>query len=467
MTYQQAYGSPGHPEAYRRSARHQRRGVLGPVLGLVTLAVCGLLVFGTIYQDLGPGAVLVGTLGALLPVGPVVAAFLWMDRWEPEPPRLMLVAFLWGACFATLGALFINSLAQLVAALSLGEAGSEIFASVFVAPVVEESLKGAFLLGLFWFRRREFDGILDGVVYAGLVAAGFAFTENILYLGRAFAEGAADGQGGGVLAVLIIRGIFSPFAHPLFTAMAGIGLGIAANARAGLVRVLAPLAGFAMAVVLHGLWNGSASVGDGAALPLVYLLIMVPLFCFTVLLVAYQRRREQRIIAAELPGFAAAGWIAPSEVGLLQSLAGRRGWRRAVQQRSGPASAKAVRDYQGAVTELAFLRHKMARGAVGPEARHWHDELLVTAVDSRARAVGMPDALTAAWARRQPPPGWSPPAADWRPGPPADRPPFSESPTDPGLAQAPPVPGGRSAPWLPTQNPGPPPVPPQRRPPPH
>jgi RsiW-degrading membrane proteinase PrsW (M82 family) len=479
MTYQQAYGPPGSPEAYRRSARHQRRVVLGPVLGLVALAGCGLLVFGTIYQDLGPGAVLVGTLGALLPVGPVVAAFLWMDRWEPEPPRLLLTAFLWGACFATLGALFINSFAQLVAAFSLGDAGSEVFASVFVAPVVEESLKGAFLLGLFWFRRREFDGILDGVVYAGLVAAGFAFTENILYLGRAFAEGAAAGQSGGVLAVLIVRGVFSPFAHPLFTAMSGIGLGIAANARAGVVRVLAPLAGFALAVVLHGLWNGSASVADGSALPVVYLLIMVPLFCFTILLIAYQRRREQRIIAAELPGFAAAGWIAPSEVGLLQSLAGRRGWRRAVQQRSGAAAARAVRDYQGAVTELAFLRHKMARGAVGPEARHWHDELLATAIDSRARAVGNPDALTAAWARRQPPPGWTPPPADWRPGP------FSEAPTGPQPAVPPgpqhypgphpgpqqypgqpPAAGGRSGPWLPTQNPHPPPVPPPRQPPP-
>jgi RsiW-degrading membrane proteinase PrsW (M82 family) len=484
MTYQAPYGAQATPVKYHRRAKQQRRGVLAPVLGLVALAGCGLLVFGALRAEVGVPGLLVGTFCALLPVGPVVAAFLWMDRWEPEPPRLLLVAFLWGACFATLAALVLNSVAEAFASLTLGDA-SAAFGAVFVAPVVEESLKGSFLLGLFWFRRREFDGILDGIVYAGLVAAGFAFTENILYLGRAFTEGASTGQSGGVLAVLILRGVFSPFAHPLFTSMSGIGLGIAANARNGIVRILAPLGGYLLAVTLHGVWNGSASFADGQGLVSVYLLIMVPLFFFIILLIAYQRRREQRIIAAELPGFAAAGWIAPSEVGLLQSLAGRRGWRRAVQQRSGAGAAKAVYEYQGAITELAFLRHKMSRGSVGPEAREWHDELLATAIDARSRAVGMPDALTAAWA--QPPPDWVPPPADSRHGPggPAARAPGRASDaTDPGigLVAGPfgppgpppgppgPVPGPSSGrhpgPWLPSQNPGPPSVPPQRRPPP-
>jgi hypothetical protein len=81
-----------------------------------------------------------------------------------------------------------------------------------VAPVVEEFTKGLFLVGLLLFRRREFDGIVDGVVYAGIVAAGFAFSENILYLGRAVSEP----ESAGVLATLFVRGVASPFAHPLF-----------------------------------------------------------------------------------------------------------------------------------------------------------------------------------------------------------------------------------------------------------
>ena len=79
---------------YRRRVRRQRRGVLATVLALVVLGICGLLVLGILVFSVGAGGVIVGALGALLPVGPVVAAFLWMDRWEPEPPRVLLVAFL-------------------------------------------------------------------------------------------------------------------------------------------------------------------------------------------------------------------------------------------------------------------------------------------------------------------------------------------------------------------------------------
>ena len=65
----------------------QRRTVLGTVLLLVVFGVCGLLVLAFVSGSIGLGAVLVGAIGALVPVGPVVWAFLWVDRWEPEPPR--------------------------------------------------------------------------------------------------------------------------------------------------------------------------------------------------------------------------------------------------------------------------------------------------------------------------------------------------------------------------------------------
>jgi protease PrsW len=276
------------------------------------------------------------------------------------------------------------------------------------------------VVGLLVFRRREFDGLVDGIVYAGLVGAGFAFTENILYMGRAFAEeGALVGQGGGVLAVLILRGVLSPFAHPLFTSMTGIGCGLAASSRFPAARVVYVLVGYLFAVVLHALWNGSATLGGGEAFLGVYVYIMVPLFVAVVVLVVWQRRREQRTVREQLPGFAAAGWIAPSEVQLLGSLAGRSRWQSAVRQRSGKAAAKAVQEYQMAVTELAFLRSRMSRGTIGPHARQWHDERLAALTAARARAMGQPEALTAAW-RQAPPSGWTPPPPPppgWRPDP--------------------------------------------------
>ncbi|MDT7578628.1 MAG: protease PrsW, partial [Pseudonocardiales bacterium] len=204
MTQATGIWMTGGPTAALPTQQRQRKGVLAPVIGLVALGICGLVVLGLVGTSVGVGGVVVGALCALLPVGPVVATFLWIDRWEPEPPRLLLIAFLWGACFAALSALLINSSAAYVVDEILGKGSGDVVGSTVIAPLVEEALKGSFLIGLLIFRRREFDGIIDGIVYAGLTAAGFAFTENILYFGRAFSE--QSSMGGGVLSVLILRG---------------------------------------------------------------------------------------------------------------------------------------------------------------------------------------------------------------------------------------------------------------------
>lgn len=409
-------GRSGPASQYQPWVRGHNRRVLLPVLAMVALAVPGLVVLGVVTGDIGLAAVLVGTTAAVVPVVPVVAAFLWVDRWEPEPSRLLLLAFLWGAGVSVLGAAIVNDTAATIGDEVLGIGGGDFLSTVVSAPIVEEAFKGTFLVALLLLRRREFDGVIDGIVYAGMVAAGFAFTENILYFGRAFATDGLAGEGGGILAVFVLRGVLSPFAHPVFTAMIGIAVGVAARRASGAAGTVGlAAAGYLGAVVLHALWNGSA--GLGYLIP-VYLVIMLPLFAGLVALVGAQRRREQRVVAAQLPGFASAGWIAPSEVGLLASLAGRRGWRRAVRRRLGDDAADAVRDYQAAVTELAFLRDRMVRGTVGPEAGQWHDEVLGGLMTARGRAVNAPDALGVACRRRRPA-DWSPPPVALQPGAPA------------------------------------------------
>jgi RsiW-degrading membrane proteinase PrsW (M82 family) len=424
--------------------RRQRRGVLLPVVGLVVLGMCGLLFVGLVSDSVGGiGGVVVGALCALLPVGPVVATFLWLDRWEPEPPRLLLLAFGWGAGVAALTALLINTGAAAIAEMVIGQGSGDVLGPVVVAPIVEEAVKGVFLVGLLYFRRNEFDGIVDGVVYAGLVAAGFAFTENILYFGRAFSMDAMSGASGAVLATLLLRGVLSPFAHPLFTAMTGIAAGLAASSRSATFRVVAVVVGYLGAVGLHALWNGSASLVGGTAFFGVYGFVMLPLFLSLIVLVLWQRRREQRIVTEQLPGFAQAGWIAPSEVPLLSTLAGRRGWRRAVARRSGRKVAKAVLAYQAAVTELAYLRHKMARGAVQGPGPLWHTQAVIELRRARERAIGHPEALTVALRHHGPVGGWTPPPANPppRPAPPGQRPPGRASHPQPRAPYGGPPPG--------------------------
>ena len=62
----------------------KRRGVLLPISGLVVLALCGLITIGLVERSVGPFGLLVGILCAMLPVVPVLATFLWVDRWEPS-----------------------------------------------------------------------------------------------------------------------------------------------------------------------------------------------------------------------------------------------------------------------------------------------------------------------------------------------------------------------------------------------
>ncbi|HEY8372342.1 MAG TPA: PrsW family intramembrane metalloprotease [Pseudonocardiaceae bacterium] len=372
------------PQALERTRR--RKVVWLPVLGMLVLGMSGLTLLGLATSRVGVAAVLVGAVAALLPVATVVGAFMWVDRWEPEPPKVMLVAFLWGACIATVTSLAVNDHADIIGELVLGMTDVDLVRSVVVAPVAEELTKGLFLLGLLLFRRHEFNGLVDGVVYAGMVAAGFAFTENIFYFGRAFAESGLGGVDQGVVGVFILRGVFAPFAHPLFTTMIGLGAGVVAASRRPL-RWLALLGGFLLAVLLHALWNGSATIGNGVAWLNFYFLVMVPVFAGVVWLVIWQRRREQRVVAGKLRFFAERGWIAPSEVPLLGSLAKRRRWRLKVLRRSGPAAARAVTTYQNAVTALAFLYHRIHQGAEGPETRERHDQLLTALQQARAEAV--------------------------------------------------------------------------------
>jgi protease PrsW len=375
--------------SYRRGAAGLVRRVLVAVVLAVVLGWAALVVLAAIGAEVGTGGLLVGGVLALLPVVPVTLCFLWLDRWEPEPPAYLGLALGWGATVAAGVSLALNSLAVRVMLPVLGEEEAFEVAAVLVAPVVEEAAKGAFLLGFLLLRRREFDGVVDGIVLGGLTGVGFALTENVLYFGRAFTEGVAGaGVIGGVVSsgdTFVARAILSPFAHPLFTVMTGVGLGIAVTARTRGVRPFAAVGGFAVAVVLHSLWNASATAGSEAFLAL-YTTVMVPVFLAAVTLAVWSRRREGSIVRRQLPAYAAAGWLAPYEPRLLASMAARRQLVRQAGEWGGPGAQQATRDYHAAATELAFLRDRVLHGTAVGDAAEREQALLGVLADRRRRA---------------------------------------------------------------------------------
>jgi RsiW-degrading membrane proteinase PrsW (M82 family) len=305
-----------------------------------------------------PAALAVGAVLAALPLGPVIAAYLWLDRYEPEPLGLLATAFGWGAVVATAGALVLQALDE----FALGT--PESLSTAVVAPVTEEAAKGLFILLLLWARRREIDGVLDGIVYAGLVGVGFAFTENILYLAGAYMGTTGGGQGGlgSATGLFVVRGIFSPFAHPLFTSFTGIGIGVAVVTKSRTWRVLAPVLGYAAAVCAHAAWNASAFVSQGRLFVVTYLVAMVPAFLLLAGFAAWTRAREGRMLTRSLTDCANRGFLGHEEVPWLVRLPARRAARRYARAYGGPLGARLLREYQQQAIELGFLHHRYLRG---------------------------------------------------------------------------------------------------------
>ncbi len=324
-----------------------------------------LILITTILFQTGVSATVAGFLLALVPLLIVLAGVMWLDRWEPEPKSLLAVALLWGAGVSALSSYWINSAIVLNIFQATGDpAQAEVMGAVVVAPVVEEITKGLGILAIFLLRREHFDGPVDGVVYAATVGAGFAFTENILY----FASSQES-----VWLVFVMRGVFSPFAHALFSACVGIALGIAARRSNGVAVGIAFPAGLIAAMALHALWNGSAVAGE--AFLVLYLVVQVPLFGATIGLMAWLRRQESNVVRARLSEYAAVGWFAWHEVDMLASLRARsqaRQWAGSF----GSAAKEAMRNFQRDATELAYQRQHVLTGRGQKRAHRSEHELL-------------------------------------------------------------------------------------------
>src|SRR5215216_3831519 len=366
------FPAPPYPSVRVPPAPAVKRGVLRWALGVAAVLAAlltGLCTLWLIGYETGVVPFLAGLVAAAIPVPFYVTLVLWLDRYEPEPPWMLAAAFCWGALVAVFFAIIINSLGVAAVAAVAGEGVGESYGMVISAPVVEETAKALVLFVLFFWQRDEFDGVTDGVIYAAMVGLGFAMTENVKYYGMAVAEENA-------LGVFIVRGIFSPFAHPLFTGMTGVGLGLAAQTVKGWVKVVAPVVGFAAAVLLHAAWNASARLTsayeNGAYVLLTYFFVMMPTFFGMLLVIFLSLRREGRVLREHLRPDVMRGLFTEAEYECLCSVTGRAGASYRALARGGYANWRARVRYNRAASELAFHRSRVARG-IRPRGAAPHD----------------------------------------------------------------------------------------------
>lgn len=294
-------------------------------------------------------------LAVALSFGPAflyAAIVYWLDRFEKEPARLLVGAFLWGAFVATIGAIIWTSVLQ----LSLGILISDEFlldftGTALLAPLVEESLKGLAVLIIFLAFPHEFDSILDGMVYGAITALGFAATENVLYL---FFAGYSEGGLEGLLVLFVLRVILGGWGHAVYTAFIGVGLAAARLRRGAVSRVLFPLLGWAVAVFLHALHNAMAQVlGELLGLAGLAALLLVDWLGWAVAfgVVLWALLRERRWIAAYLREEVEQGTISAEQYRTACSLRGQWGAR---------LRSRTARRFYETCAELAQKKHQLA-----------------------------------------------------------------------------------------------------------
>jgi RsiW-degrading membrane proteinase PrsW (M82 family) len=280
----------------------------------------------------------------------------WLDRHEREPKLLLAGAFVWGAVIAAGVAFVFNTIfGASVFLISGSEALTEVLTGSISAPFVEEALKGFAVLIVFLVFYKEFDSVLDGIVYAGVTALGFAATENVLYL---FSYGYQEAGWEGLFSLFFLRTILGAWNHAFYTAFTGIGLALARLSRNWLVKVGAPLVGLGMAMFAHFIHNTIASFAQDeiGAVALFGTDWLGWLLMFVVIVIAayYERGWIKQQLQAEVK----SGLINQAQYKTAHSP-----WLRSLVKLQALFSGKytTTRRFYYLCVELAYKKHQRAR----------------------------------------------------------------------------------------------------------
>lgn len=253
------------------------------------------------------GAVFFGFVPMLL-----FAAFVnWLDRYEKEPKILLGAVFIWGAVIAAGGAFVLNTAFGVgLYALTGSQGIADFGTSSIAAPIIEESLKGLAVVIVFFLFRKEFDSVLDGIVYAAIAAMGFAAVENVLYIYR---NGFLERGWAGFWTLVFIRVLLVGWMHPFFTAFTGIGLATSRISANAFIKLIAVPIGFAVAVFAHAFHNTFSGLIGGLGGFIAGTTVDYLGYAFMLAFIVWMIVRERDILRRQLPEEVEKGYLSQKQ----------------------------------------------------------------------------------------------------------------------------------------------------------
>jgi RsiW-degrading membrane proteinase PrsW (M82 family) len=233
--------------------------------------------------------IILSALAAIIPMS-IYLILIWkFDRYDREPFKLVFTNYLWGALGAIVLALLGSFLLTAFASFFINDnLQLSRFGAIVVAPIVEETTKGMFLL--ITITNKKFDNITDGIVYGGAIGLGFGMTENFLYF-VSYADSIPNW-----IMLVVVRSLFSAVMHCVSTATLGAFLGFAKFKLSG-KKILYGFIGLIIAMIIHSIWNFSLSFETIAPIGFLFMLVSIIIFISTF---AISLRGERKIIFDEL-----------------------------------------------------------------------------------------------------------------------------------------------------------------------
>ncbi len=185
---------------------------------------------------IAPTQLVAGSAVSLLPVLLFVVALRVLDSFKLVRARALLLSIAVGSVVAV-ACLFIND-----ALIAAGGTDTRTY-SLFVAPVVEESMKALFIIGLIVARRTGF--LVDAAIHGFAIGAGFAMVENLLYIVELPDTNPL---------LWLVRGFGTGMMHGAATSLVGI-VGKTFAERVSPQRPWVYLPGLLLAILIHGVFN--------------------------------------------------------------------------------------------------------------------------------------------------------------------------------------------------------------------